>query len=464
MVKDYSDFYGDGYTVVEGKISDFNRKLTGIEFVVEGYIDQQKLLVPVDEDGTFAAVFPVEDVQDVFFAFDRSIFRFFTYPGDTIRVEFQQKDPVGTLKLSGTSSERTKELELCLLLSRHRNQAKLMEEIHRTDLPDSVRLGLLNCYYQERIAIIDGYEAANGPLTFAYKLRADVYFDVCHTVLVSRSKPLLAGINNGSFNALINYNSIDYHVFKTSPAFRNYLSRYIFMNSIPPYRWSSFNFGESEKLANLQRSYYYALSLELQPPIRDWYITERALLGISESSPEEIESFLNDFKAICRNEKYMDRLDAMYADIAGLYDGSPAPDFMLKDENGKEVSLSDFRGKIVYLDFWNSYCGPCIDQFLNYDKKFHEKYADHDIVHIYICFTEDETRWKKEIVQYDLQGINLITDSRPDNPIRKNYVATAYPHYVLIGRDGKIVRNDCERPSEMLGNGNHSLFRLLKLE
>ncbi len=369
--------------------------------------------------------------------------------------------------MTGDTDERTKELELCLLLAKDGELQRLQVEAGADFgvLPMPERVERYNRYYTARIGAIDDFVARHGPLRMAWKLRVDTYFEVCLLAMTRASNNVqaAAGVNGGKFNAIIGHRDIWNNLFRASPAYRHYLERYILVRGSFFGSTGGFSEEDEESVGELQGEYYYALSQLDIVPVRDWYITQRALMHIPDSSPEDIRRFLDDFGKICRNERYLALLESKYAAVAGLYDAVAAPEFTLKDDKGNSVSLSDFRGRIVYLDFWDPYCGPCIAQFQQFDRPFHEKYADADIVHIYICFSDDEARWKQSIEQYGLQGVNLITESRRDNPLYEQYAFYGFPHYVLIGRDGRIVKNGCERPSELLGDDN-SLSRLLQAE
>ncbi|MEK6657188.1 MAG: redoxin domain-containing protein, partial [Nitrospirota bacterium] len=59
--------------------------------------------------------------------------------------------------------------------------------------------------------------------------------------------------------------------------------------------------------------------------------------------------------------------------------GETAPDFNLKDLEGKDVSLKDFKGKVVFINFWATWCSPCKKEFPELNK-FYETYKDNDLV------------------------------------------------------------------------------------
>ena len=473
---DLKKYLGEGTVVIEGKINDYPdfQDEGMIQIVVENYIKQNTEDVPIKKDGTFKAEIPITDIQNVFFTIKGVFIEFFSFKNDTVKITFQYDKPVETLHLSGTSKNRNLDLELCLALSKYRasnHQNGIIGMMHDPSFTDSARAEKLNQFYKDQIEIIRAFQEKNGDTDFTEKIIKDTYFQTCNLAVRGLKRLLLPAIKKdidyqNRYSDYSDYNTLNQNVFRTSSIYRDYLTYSLFLNSLPPYSYMNLNlYGDDDeaenKISTLKREYYYALyQLNNAPSIRDWYITDRALGNIPESEPDDIRSFLDDFKTICQNKTYIATLENLYSNILNLYAAS-APDFTLKNEKGELVSLSDFKGRIVYLDFWNSFCGPCIGQFLNYDKKFHEKYKDSDIVHIYVCFSNDENRWKEDLKKYDLQGINLIAEEKKDNPIYKNYGFHAYPHYVLIGKDGRVYKNNCESPSGFLNQDGNLLDELI---
>jgi len=87
-------------------------------------------------------------------------------------------------------------------------------------------------------------------------------------------------------------------------------------------------------------------------------------------------------------------------------DNSTAFDFLLKDKNGNNVQLSDFKGKVVYLNFWASWCLPCLAEIENHNQ-IQQQYKDKDFITIMVSVDEDLKAWKKTLSKYDKQIIQL---------------------------------------------------------
>ena len=122
-----------------------------------------------------------------------------------------------------------------------------------------------------------------------------------------------------------------------------------------------------------------------------------------------------------------------------------APNFTLHQSNGKSASLSDFVGKVVYLNFWASWCGPCVAQIPS-EKQLAATFKD--LVIINISIDTDELLWKNALQKHQLtKGINLISKGWTGE-VTKLYGVLSIPQYVLIGKDGKIIHPDAPRPSD----------------
>ena len=146
-----------------------------------------------------------------------------------------------------------------------------------------------------------------------------------------------------------------------------------------------------------------------------------------------------------------------------LRPGNRAPAFTMQDEKGKQVSLADFKGKVVYIDFWCVGCGPYIYQIKNYMPDLQKRYEGKDVVFLNICVDAKGKQWTDALQKYKMSGINLYPDGWDENPVCKDYNLKAIPHYVLIDKDGNKVNNMAPRASELLGTGrDNAIDTLLK--
>jgi len=118
--------------------------------------------------------------------------------------------------------------------------------------------------------------------------------------------------------------------------------------------------------------------------------------------------------------------------------GFPAPDFSGTTAEGKEIALSELKGKIVLLDFWAGWCTPCLHELPNV-KKIAADYAA-DLIVIGINLDRSEAEFERAVAENGLDYPQVFDSS--DGKIAALYRVTAIPMSYLIDRNGKIVGKD----------------------
>jgi len=148
-------------------------------------------------------------------------------------------------------------------------------------------------------------------------------------------------------------------------------------------------------------------------------------------------------------------LDKMIADLQKFDPGHSAIDFSFKTIDGKDMRLSDLKGKVVYMDFWASWCGPCKGE-MPYAKKIKEHFQGKDVVFLYVSIDEKEEAWKKGIEALSISGLHTRTPGWTGE-ISRLYEIGSVPSYFLIDRKGNFAVAKTPRPSQ-----SDELIRLIE--
>ena len=123
-------------------------------------------------------------------------------------------------------------------------------------------------------------------------------------------------------------------------------------------------------------------------------------------------------------------------------------DLSTKDTSGKKIDFKVFHGKYILIDFWASWCQPCI-QNLPYFENLKNEFPPDSIQFLSVSLDSRIVDWKQAIKKYSLTGFQL-SDLRAFNGIVPAYckVAIGIPQYVLIDKDGKIINYNTPFPND----------------
>ena len=190
-------------------------------------------------------------------------------------------------------------------------------------------------------------------------------------------------------------------------------------------------FGSSYKLAKEKlegRVLYWFLAGEM---------INRFERGRSEAFAAWAQHKWEEFQEINPYPEYNEAVLVTLAAALKLQPGQPAPEFTLDGLDGQPVSLSQFKGQVVLLDFWASWCVPCIND-LPYLRQVKKKTADWSVVFLNISLDADEAAWREAIDKHEIKGVHVRADGWRAE-VNKIYQVRGIPSYYLVDSQGLIV-------------------------
>ena len=150
---------------------------------------------------------------------------------------------------------------------------------------------------------------------------------------------------------------------------------------------------------------------------------------------QELEDSL--FAAYPTNRYVIDYKNLM-AGLKKLPPGSPAPEIEANSPEGKQLSLSSLKGKIVLIDFWASWCAPCRSENPNL-VALYQKYKGKDFEILGVSLDDNQAAWKTAIAADKITWLQVSELKKWESTVVKEYNIEAIPYSVLVDREGKII-------------------------
>lgn len=201
-----------------------------------------------------------------------------------------------------------------------------------------------------------------------------------------------------------------------------------------------------------QRYVYYELGVQTAdtlvalPIIKD-YLFYRQLSDMIQFDGPSINDSLyrwvnNRMDHPAFTEQLMHELDQWKS----LMRGEPAPDFSAITASGDTVRLSDLEGKLVYLDVWATWCGPCKEE-IPLIKELQRKFRYLPVEIVSISIDNSRSAWEYALENDGLRGNQWWVENAWQSELAKHYKIGGIPRFILLDQKGKLIDANAPRPS-----------------
>jgi thiol-disulfide isomerase/thioredoxin len=178
--------------------------------------------------------------------------------------------------------------------------------------------------------------------------------------------------------------------------------------------------------------------------IRDW-LKASQLVGLMEETNDKtaLQAFRNRIDSI-GTASYKNALTSNLTSLLAFGKGDMAADFMATDKDGRLVSLSSLKGKVIYVDIWATWCGPCMAEMPHFEE-LKAKYKDNSsVAFVSLSIDDDQALWQQSIEVRKAAGYQWLIN-RNKLPV---YNIVGIPRTLLINKDFRIVEMNGKMPSD----------------
>lgn len=400
-------------------------------------------------ENQFSFNFPLSRSHKVLIKYARNYAEVYAEPGDSIHIDFDANSFQYTMKFSGKGGKNNifyqnfkrqfpEETNKFRLIGFRKGivHYEVEEKVnrHMLYLTEGNYSGTMEKERTEKVLEMDMYDTNEGGLTPGFKsyLWSEIYYDWAYKMLVYGY--LYPRKVSPDFWTFLDEVPIENESAISNPKYRKYLIGYL-----------NYLYFKSDSDSDPYVGQYELAKTKLAD--KSLFFFQSHLLDQAFRKGEFIDVLdtYNEFLLANPYEEFDQKaIDAYY--FANKYAvGSPAPEFDLTDLNGNPLRLSDLRGKFVYLDFWATWCRPCITK-LEMVKDIERTLDPEKIVFVHLSLERSESRWRDQVNFRNISGVHGFLAEGLESPVIVNYNIGAIPEYFIIDPNGnfaeKATKND----------------------
>jgi thiol-disulfide isomerase/thioredoxin len=430
--KDKTKTYTPAVTVVEGQLASVENPLITLQTDVENK-------APIDPSGNFVLTAKIDRPGLYKIIADHSEINLFLIPGAKVSLTGDIRNP-NTFKFKGTNALENN------YLVQYESLKSSSPDQDFTNFFSQNETNFINAVEQRTQAFLSdqqSYQKDNGTFNdeFAELMMDELQYDGANLKLNYPDfhdylKPDSALVMSDTYDSFLQNLEIDDESKLAIPAFQTFLTLYLTFkttqektDSLTPFFAKKFNnIGIKFQNSKIKDLLYYLLMKDgLQTSINDAAAT------------------INDFNKLEKNQKYLDEINTEYAKWTHLLKGKPSPTWSYKDANGVKHSNTSYQGKVVYIDIWASWCGPCLRE-LPFIHTLEEQYKD-KVAFVSISIDASKDEWLDILQSKKLKGSQLIADADWHSSIVTDYRIDGIPRFIILAKDGTIYNANAPRPS-----------------
>ncbi len=407
--------------------------------------NMESIVVPIGEDGTFEAHLPLQETNFVYVSIAPRTIRMYLQPGASINLSFDAGDTKNIPVVSGDlEKENSFFLSYLMLVGQkytHSNIFSMMQEAEEALEFKAYVTGI----YDERKQFLKEHPSyPELDQDFVHYFGLDIlyqkYFYLMQyaSVLEFLFEPEVMPELTDEFFAFLDEENLFSDKHTISRQYYNFLIHYL------RYKMAMDADEDDGRSRNVKQ---FDLAMELfSGKSRDLVLADVVISALGFGDFEEAIGLYRYFLDMGPADDIAAIAHKEYETAMTLAPGREAPGFTLTDINGDTVALDDFLGKVVYLDFWASWCGPCIQQ-IPHAKELKKRMADQeDLVFLYVSVDTDENAWRNMVKKEEIKGVHVNVPGF-SHDVPQSYNLRGVPTFYVIGRDGKIFDNRPPRPS-----------------
>jgi len=169
-----------------------------------------------------------------------------------------------------------------------------------------------------------------------------------------------------------------------------------------------------------------------------FFRSEIISIAFSGEKYRDLLPIYTDFLQHNEYPEYDAKVEGLYQKHARVLPGSYAPGFEASDANGKPISLSQLRGKVVYLNFWASWCGACLRK-MEYMDDFAGELESKGVEILNVSIDEQAANWRNALAQRQYKGRHVLASASHDRNLAVLFGVEAIPQYFIIARNGSFA-------------------------